>query len=357
MNLDDATGMRKLDRSDMAGSIYALPEQIAKAEKLADDLDWPSINFEPQNIVLLGTGGGSAIAALLARSLFEFELRLPLTLNSGSRLPGWVNRNSLVIAATASGETEETLAALTEALEREACCLAVTGGGRLKSIAEERKLPLYLFDAAGMQARSAIGYLFTPIARTLARLGLSRDLRNQIQETIKLLTELRDRYGLENPEADNPAKQIARKLYGRFPIVYASDQLTYAAAIRWKNQLSENGKMLAHYNTFPELNHDEIVGYENFALRSHIQVVYLYDDAGDEPAIKQRMTATRSLIESAGGKVIDVCAEGQSDLARLFSLLYLGDWVSVYAALLADIDPTPVRSIVEMKRLLREHHA
>jgi glucose/mannose-6-phosphate isomerase len=354
MNLDDLLRLQERDSCDMAGFIRALPEQIVAAEKLAETLIWPGINFEPNNIVLLGTGGGSAIASLLVRAIFEDELRRPLTLNCGMQLPGWVDRQSLVIAATVSGDTEETIAAFTEALQRESCCLAITTGGKLGALAAERKVPTYLFESKGMQARAALGHLFVPMAGALARLGLVRDLKNQLRETVELLTALSERFGLESPEAENPAKQMAHRLQGRLPIIYTSDRLTYVAGARWKSQLSENGKLLAHFNTFPELNHDEIVGYENLALRSHIQVIFLCDDLSDEPSITQRMAATRKIIESGGGSVLEVKTEGQSDLARVFSLIYLGDWVSLYTALLADIDPTPVQSIVEMKRLLRE---
>ncbi|MEW6731047.1 MAG: bifunctional phosphoglucose/phosphomannose isomerase [Acidobacteriota bacterium] len=355
MNLDNIRDLPERDSANMAGFIRSLPDQLHEASKLMETLVWPGINFEPHNIVLLGTGGGSAIAALLVQALFERELRRPLTLNCGMQLPGWVNRDSLVLATTVSGDTEETLTAFTEAIQREACCLAITSGGKLRALAAEHNISAYLFDTGGMPARAAIGYLFVPMAAALARLGLVRDLKIQLSETITLLDGLGERYGWENPEANNPAKQLARRLYGRLPIIYSADQLTYVAARRWKNQFSENSKSLAHDNTFPELNHDEIVGFENFAsLREHIQVVYLCDELGDEPTIKQRMIATRQLIESTGGSVLEVKAEGQSDLARLFSLIYMGDWVSLYLALLSSIDPTPVRSIVEIKRLLRE---
>ncbi len=294
--------------------------------------------------------GGSAIGSDLVANAYDVSLPSPLVTVRGYHLPHWTSSRSLVFAVSYSGNTEESLSCLADALEKGCRTICISSGGSMSAIAREKGLPL-IEVPAGMQPRAAIGWLSVPIAACLESLGLVERLEDDLREATGLLRRLVELYGPSSPEETNPAKQLARKLHGSIPVIYGCE-LTDVAARRWKCQINENAKTAAFANEFPELDHNEIVGWENpeAALGSFRQV-YL-EDRHLHPQNRRRMEITAGVLEERMGPPIRLETAGESRLARIFSSICLGDHVSLYMAILAGMDPSPVERIEELKRRL-----
>jgi glucose/mannose-6-phosphate isomerase len=228
--------------------------------------------------------------------------------------------------------------------------VCIAGGGRLASQAAEHgwlRVPL----PAGLQPRAAVGYLTTAIAAVLARAGMAPHIDEQVDEAAALLRELAAELGPAVPEPHNAAKMLARRLVGHMAVVYGYG-VTAPAARRWKTQLNENAKMPAVFGELPELDHNEIVGWgADRSLLQRLHVVALDDPLGDE-RVRRRMEPTLAHARERAAGVDVVSARGRSPLARCLSAAYVGDWVSLYVALLSGVDPTPVAAIERLKKAL-----
>lgn len=339
----------KLDSSNIFDHIKNLGFQLEESYKRYENIEFDN-HQTFSNIILLGTGGGSSIASKLVKALLEKHISIPIAINQGYSVPKWVNKNTLAIALTVSGNTEETIQAFKQSISQGAYGVAITAGGKLKSVSDTLNAPIVELPETKMQARSAIGDLFGALIRTLEKLNIIEfDLSSDIRKTSDLLKIL----GLKYSDLNNSEPlQIAKKLKGFSPVIYSSDELLEVASVRWKNQFGENSKVIAHYYTFPEMNHDEVVGWEQEKnLQEHFKVVFLRDSK-DHDRNKKRMDVTKTLIENRGVDVLEVNSRGDSDLERVISLIYFGDWVSIYLAFFYEIDPTPVNLIIEMKKVL-----
>lgn len=341
--------IKQLDQSKIFTHIKELGNQFKSARERATEIYFEHFPII-RNIILLGTGGGSSIASKLLKSVLEKEIDFPIFINQGYSVPKWVNKSTLAVALTVSGTTEETIQAYEQAVKQGAFGVAITSGGKLKEVVEANKSKLISVPSTDMQARSVIGDLFIALLTTFEKLNLlNRDFYYDLENTISLLNNLSEKYS--NPE-NSLALKIAGELKGFTPVIYSGDELLEVASVRWKNQFGENSKVISHWYTFPELNHDEIVGWEQEEnLQKHFKAVFLRDE-NDHPRIKRRMDITRELLEARNVKVIEAYAEGDTPLEKAMSLIYLGDWVSIYLAFLYNIDPTPVNLIVEMKKKL-----
>jgi glucose/mannose-6-phosphate isomerase len=303
---------------------------------------------------VLVTGlGGSAIGGDLLRVFAGDRLGIPVLVNRDYTLPRFVDKHTLVFVVSYSGNTEETLSAYEMARERGSTVVAVTTGGRLGERATADGLPVVRVPG-GIAPRSAIGYLFLPMVAVLERLGMFFGMRAEVEGLVTHLKELRQRYGPETPVENNPAKQLALNLHGRLPVIWGSSGTTEVIAQRWKGQFNENAKAPAYWNVFPELNHNEVVGFEQpEEILSRIWLVLLQHQ-DDHPRVRLRMRITRDLVQKAAG-ITEVESSGPTALARVYSLIYLGDYSSIYLAALAGIDPGPVRVIDYLKSELAKH--
>lgn len=344
ISLDDASALARLDGSRALETTRAYARQFAEGWNLGRRFAPPPLRHPVHEVVVLGTGGGSAASVRLLEAYLWDALPVPLFLVQGYRLPAYVDGDSLVIAVSHSGNTEEILATFQEARQRGATLVVLTAGGTLKAMAEPSGIPVCTVPG-GLMPRIAIGYLFFPLLALLAHWGLVDDRSDEVEEAIALLDQLATRYAPEVPTARNAAKQIALELEGRIPLLYGSDPLTGAVALRWKNQLAENSKLLAFANVIPHLHHDEAVGWDGPSHLLRQFHVTLLRDAEDDAKTVRRQEISAELLAERVGAVRVVTSEGTSRLARLFSLVYLGDWVSLYAALRQGIDPTPVAII------------
>jgi glucose/mannose-6-phosphate isomerase len=350
-DLDNIEGIKTLDPGGMYEAITGFPEQIRKAVKVAESVKVEISRFESlKNIVLCGMGG-SAIGGDLTRSLLHDSLPHPMYVCRNYRLPAYADSDTLVIASSYSGATEETLSAVDEALAKNCRLFAISTGGPLGELCRSHSIPMATLPT-GLQPRAALGYSFVPLLLFLKAIGLSSHGVKDFMVMAEFLEKRMRVFGIETPSDDNPAKQLAMQLYGRIPIIYSGPDVTDAIATRIKGQICENAKMLAFANQFPEFNHNELVGWKLInAFRDHLRVIILRDSE-DNPRVTARMDVVKEMIQSDNVNVIDISSEGGNRLERMMSLIQFGDFTSFYLAVLNNVDPTPVAAIDYLKNEL-----
>jgi glucose/mannose-6-phosphate isomerase len=352
IDLDDLPLVSTLDPSNFLGTVERFPDQLRAAYQRAHETEGLPEAQGIDSIVVLGMGG-SGISGDVCRVVLGERSPLFIQTLKGYELPTWVGRNTLVFAVSYSGETEETLETFNEAAQRRgARVVIVSTGGTLAARGKELDVPL-VFITPGLQPRAAFGYLSIPILVVCERMGIGPQVGPDILEAITLLEKRSSQYGREVSVQWNPAKQLAGRIFGKIPIIYGSEGLAEVAAYRWKCQLNECSKMPAWWHVFPELNHNEIVGWARPTdiTRKDVGVIILRHD-GEHPRVAKRIEVTIPLIERSLGYLEVVRAEGSSVVARLFDLTYLGDFVATYLALAQGVDPAPVEVIQDLKRQL-----
>jgi glucose/mannose-6-phosphate isomerase len=344
--LNNEDMMRQIDAQNMLGLIESLPEQCEEAERIARSMPLPNWPV-PANIVILGMGG-SAIGGDLARALVEEDCGVPIALNRNYDIPSYVGKQTLVIASSYSGNTEETLSAYQQAYEKGARILVISTGGRLTELAGVAGWPVIRIPG-GLSPRAALGYSFIPLLVTLERFGLIPEQRTAIAEMVAILKQQRSIYGSKSPIDRNPAKALAMQLVDRAPVIIGWQGWQGMAAYRWKCQVNENGKAPAFWNVFPELNHNETVGWTVPDKVLNQLYVILLRDKQDDPRRTRRIDVTKQMVSEKAAGVWELWAEGESRVARLFSLIYPGDFTSAYLALMYGMDPTPISAIDHLK--------
>ena len=322
------------------------PLQVEEALRIGAGASLSVASDNVRSIVLTGMGG-SAIAGDLLRSYLAEELRVPFLVNRSYSLPGWVDRNSLVIVSSYSGNTEETIASYHDAIRRKAAVLCITTGGEAEHLASKHghsciKVP------PGLQPRAALGYSFFPLLLALSRTGFIKPRPADINETVVALKKKSQIYA-NLKSRGNSALRMAKRLQGKLPVIYSASDRFDAVNVRWRGQICENSKHLAFGHVLPEMDHNEIVGWKvDRELLKKIAVVMLRD-VGTHPRVRVREEITKNIIRKKTSAVLEAWSEGSSLLARIFSLVYAGDWVSYYLAILNNEDPTPVRVIDYLK--------
>ncbi len=328
----------KVDRGGMLRELLGFPERCGEALSLPVRVGRRRV----RKVVLAGMGG-SAIAGDLLRDWLDPPF--PLEVSRGYHLPAWVGRDTLVLAVSYSGNTEETLSCFSEALERKAEVVGISSGGRLEERCGEGRLP-HVKVPGGMAPRVALPFLLFASLNVLLAKGLVRVEGEEVEEALEALKGLRRRLAPGVPR--NPAEEAAERLKGTLPFIYAPKELA-GAALRLKTQLNENSKVPAKVELLPELCHNEIVG-----LRSCPESVsfVLLHSGGEDRRMGARMGFVRDLLR--GRRVVELAGEGRGRLARLLTLVYLGDFLSFYLAVKRGVDPTPVPEIEELKRRLAD---
>lgn len=345
--LDDVAAMGRADPGGMLGLVAEFPDQVEEAWRISRgiELPWGALRA----VAVLGMGG-SAIGGDLVRGIWSDRLTVPVEVIRSYDLPAWVGQDTLVIASSKSGGTEETISALSTALERRCPVVVVTTGGPLKGVAQQAGLPLATFPAHGTP-RSSVGYSMGILAGILERAGALVLDHAEIAAGVAASREMAARCEPNIATADNPAKQLAWALLDRYPIVVASGFLAPVAR-RWKAQLNENGKTTAAFEELPEATHNTVVGFEQpESLRDHLGVVLLESDL-DHPRNVRRAGLIGELLETAHISHQVVRASGQGRLGQALSAITMGDYVSVYAAFTYGVDPSPVSVIDHIKQQL-----
>ena len=347
--LDQTDRWTAIDPNAMRTYIEEFPEYVRTAGFSGCNVHVRNIE-KIQSIVVSGLGG-SAIGGDLARTIAGRQLSKPLVVNRDYALPPFVDQTTLVFVCSYSGNTEETLSAYHQAIQAGASIICIASGGELAARAESDGHQLLLLPP-GFPPRAALGFSLFTLLGALQKLQCIQDLSDSIEETVTLLKSISQRCGLQNPESQNDAKKIARSLHGRVIAIYGSGSILDAVAFRWRSQIEENAKNLAFHHVLPEMNHNELVGWRYpEAVLCNIGVVLLRDKE-DHPQVQRRFELTKEIISGKAAAVHEVWSEGKSLLARVMSLIYMGDYVSLFLAYLNNIDPTPVDVIDYFKSKL-----
>ena len=349
--LNDAKKIKDLDKSKMLDMLLGLDEQFRRAKDIGAAFDPKGISGDGvKNIVFTGLGG-SAIGADVIRCYTSDEIRVPVIVNRNYGLPNFVDENTLLFASSYSGNTEETLSAYKKAKEKKARIIAISSDGTVEKLAKEDGVPCVKIPH-GFPPRCALGYSFIPLLLALGKLGLIKDKAKEIDEAADVLGRIKGELGIEIPLEKNVAKILAAILEHKFPVIYGADDHIDVVVRRWRGQLAENSKHLASSHVFPEMNHNEIVGWDFPAeLIDQFFVIFLRD-SGDHKRVVRRMDITKDILCKKKIKVTEVPSKGKGLLSRIISLIYIGDMASFYLAVLNGVDPTPVDMVTYLKKEL-----
>jgi glucose/mannose-6-phosphate isomerase len=349
IDLDNASVYRQFDKSGMLEHLHRFPEQCQKAWENVLKFELPGEYTKISNVVIVGMGG-SAIGGDVVRRLALAESKLPVWVHRDYGLPAFVDASTLVIASSYSGNTEETLSAFTKALGTRSKKLVITSGGKLRHLAEKKGIPVFVVDYPA-PPRAAFPYNFIPLAGIFQKLGLLGDKSADLHEVVDILKKLSRDFMETSPLASNSAKQLAAKLYGHVVVIYGAEMLTEVAQ-RWKAQFNENSKAWAFFESFPELDHNAVVGYEfPVEVKDKILVLMLHSSSL-HPRNLLRYDITAKLLSNAGIAYELVEARGQSPLVQVMSSILLGDYASFYLSMLNEVDPTSTDAIDFVKQYL-----
>lgn len=347
-NITEAN-IKSLDSENMWELLVGFPGQWKQAVSMTKSLELGVDADRIYKICLAGMGG-SAIGGDLIRAYTYRCCPHPVQVVRHYDIPEWVDEHTLFIVCSFSGNTEETLSAAEQAWQKGAQMIAVTSGGELMVNAAEHDFD-YITIPGGMPPRAALGYSFVPLFRIFQYLGYIDESDEVLGETAEFLTQQGD---LLSNTSDNEALTLARDLEDTLPIIYSDATLMEPVNLRWRGQMGENAKTLAYGNTLPEMNHNEIVGWDQIVhLTGRLSVIMLRDQE-DHPKVKQRMQIVEELISDQVSTIDVLSTRGKSRLTRMFSLIQLADWTSFYLAMLNGVDPTPIAKIDLLKRRLSE---
>ncbi len=320
--------------------VLDFPIQLQEALIIGKNHRFLTSAKEFNNVVVTGLGGSGIGGSIVQNYVFD-KMKIPFLVNKDYTLPAFVNRKSLVIVCSYSGNTEETLMAMKQAISKRATVLCITSGGTVAEIANTKKLDCILVPA-GMPPRSCLGYSLVQILFVLANFGL---IHNQFEAEIKrAIKAMRE----GEQETQKKALAIAKKIFGKLPIIYSSGHLE-GVAIRFRQQLNENSKMLAWHAVIPEMNHNELVGWRDDAQDKAVIILKSKDDFS---RTQVRMEINKKIIKKHTSTIIEIVAEGKGYWEQAFNLIHLTDWVSVFLSDLRGLDATEVKVIDFLKKSL-----
>lgn len=337
-----------VDTSGQLADVVALPEHLRDAlwrVESAIIAEWDT----PAGLVVAGMGG-SAIGGALARAALGDHSSRPIFVTRAYGLPPWTTPDTTVLCASYSGNTEETLACYESAGALGAQRVVVTTGGRLAEMARQDNVPVIPLPG-GFQPRAAVAYMTVAALEVAALCGAGPRLAAEIDVAASHTERLVAEWGPDADE-DSLAKSLARSLHGTVPLI-AGAGLTAPIAYRWKTQINENAKQPAFSHELPELDHNEIVGWERAGELGRFTSVFL-DDSDAHPRVKKRIDLTERLIAGNAVSCHRLQTQGQTTIERVISLVLLGDLVSLYLAVLRGVDPGPVAMIDKLKAGLGE---
>lgn len=328
-------------------SIEGFTRQLGDALKIGQSLDLMRPGSDIRNVVIAGMGG-SGISADLVGSLTWGRIPIPITVCKSYTIPQFVSPHTLFIASSYSGNTEETIAALNKALLKRAECIVISSGGKILEIAREYNLFYIQLPVGWSSPRAMLGYNMISLLALLYHTNLIGAAF--IKETVNAMEYL-DR---SEKAIQTEAEIISKKLKGKLPVIYCDNRL-HAMATRFQQQLNENSKQFAHVNVFPEMNHNELTGW-NFPenLLPMLQVIYLYSDH-DHERVEKRMDICRDIFEKKSNSIIDIVGEGASLLEQYYYLIHLTDWISFYLAKENGVEADPIETVDYLKAELEKN--
>lgn len=353
MNLDDLERFKKLDTKNMIGEIDALPDQLAGAWTLGQSFALPVVDAAGISCVVIAGLGGSAIGGDLLASFVADSSKVPVIVHRDYGLPAFAEGpQTLVIASSHSGNTEETLDAFDAATRAKCTVVAISTGGDLGARATLAKIPVWLFDHAG-QPRAAVGFSFGLLLALFARLGLIPDPSADLKEAVDAMRKVREKNGVTVRAALNPAKRYAGQLMGRWVTVFGAGLMTPVAR-RIKTQLNEIAKAAANFEFLPEADHNALAGTQHpeEVLMPHTMNLFLRSPS-DHPRNRKRLDLTKQAYMLDGLNTDFLDARGRSPLANMWTQIHFGDYMAYYLAMGYGIDPTPVDALVNLKAALK----
>ena len=336
-----------LDTLGMFDLTAGLPEQVEAAAQLARG--WGGLRDAAtiEQVVVIGMGG-SGMAGDVVAAVAAPMLAVPVITVKSYECPAFVDANSLVFAVSASGETEETLQAASDAAAAGATMIVICGGGRLAELGASWGAPVVAVPPGIPQPRAALGAMAIPPLIVLEEMGLYRAGHQWIEAAVDQLKRRRDE--LAGAGESSAAAEVARRIGRTFPLVHGGGAVGAAAAQRWKTQINENAKAPAFWSAQPELCHNEVCGWGQHGdvTRQVMTAIALRHDA-EHPQVGHRFALVAELLREVVADVIEVRAAGEGDLAQLFDLILFGDYVSLWLAVQAGVDPGPVPVLAELK--------
>jgi len=345
VNLDDRHIIDLYDSQKMIEILHDFPNHCSNAYLHSKKIEPTPLKNNINNIIVLGMGGSSIAGDMLKNTLLS-ELAVPIIVNRDYDIPHFVNENTLALVVSYSGETEETLSAFNQALEKKANIITFSTGGALKEASLKNNI-YHVELPLGFMPRAALAYLFFPLLETLIKLKLISNKDKEIEELFNLLKFLHKSWKFDIPTEQNLAKKLAQRFYNKIPVIYTNSGYLESVALRWKNQINENSKALAHINCFPEILHNEVAAYtKNISVYENLSVLFLIDP--EYKNVTRQVISLKQIIQNYL-PIMELNPLGDLPLEKMISLTYLGDFVSVYLAYLYQQDPTPIQLIERIK--------
>ena len=336
----------KIDKSNMFQSIWDFPENIIDAVKLSESILLNNIYDDVNKIIIAGMGG-SAIGGDVVNSLIKEDIKFPYFVNRGYDIPAWTDSSTLVICSSYSGNTEETISVLNKAKSVNAKVIGITTGGTLESLCIESNYD-HVIIPSGLQPRAALAFSFIPLLYILNKSGLIQaELKSWLYSSANLIKSKRKDYSKHNDA--NDIFNLAKNIYSKLPIIYADSESLETVAVRLKGQICENGKILSYHSIFPEMNHNEIVGWQNNSeFFSNYYVLWLIDKEMNQRN-KSRHEIISDILNSLKVNQYKIEVSGDTFKERFLLLIHYGDWLSYWCAILHNTDPSPVENIQTLK--------
>lgn len=311
--------------------------QLKDALDIAEHIEFTDFKTEIRNVVISGMGGSGIGGNIIAEAVAS-EIKVPIIVNKDYLLPHYVNSKTLVIISSYSGDTEETLKALNNAIEKEANIVCITSGGRVADIAARKNIDLVLIPK-DMPPRAAIAYSLVQILHILnSNFIISPDFKKNLLAAINLIDT-------EEKNIVRDAKETANLLLGKLPIIYSTAAME-SVAVRFRQQLNENAKLLCWHNVFPELNHNELQGWKE---KNNNVAVIIFRNETDYSRTAKRIDISSEVISHYDASIKEVYSKGNSQLERMLYLIHWGDWVSYFLAEMKGIDTMDIRVITYLK--------
>jgi len=348
--LEDYENIKAIDKAGMLNYCLNMHTHFQKATNLAVGIttSYP----KPINVIVAGMGG-SAIGGEFLKDWAKNNIYVPIEVNREYHLPAYASNETLVLITSYTGDTEETLSALCDAIKKKCMIYCITSGGTLMELAERLNIP-YLQVPSGMPPRAALPYMLIPLLVFLEKIGLTSEISSELNEALSVIKEIETQNAIETPVRDSLTKTLAVNIENSIPMIYGFGVFS-SVARRLKQQINENAKMMSKWDNLPEMNHNEIVGYEKSrSVKDDFVAIFIRDK--DEPIeIHSRIEITKDLIKPSGLSTYEIWSKGKSSLAKMFSVIAIADFLSNYLAVLRGIDPTPVQTIDKLKSALRKN--
>ncbi len=310
-------------------------------------IDLSDLKIKKFNKLFVSGLGGSAISADLMQNYLGNEINIPFLVNRNYTLPSFVDENTLIVISSYSGNTEETISVFKKALELKLNIVCISTGGKIGKLAEENKIPVVKI-LNGYQPRFALGLSFFSLLLVLQELDIINNQEKFVNEIVKIWKEKGSEFSKEN----NEAFKLAEQTVGKIPIIYSAADFTSAVGYRLKCQFNENSKLHAFHNILPEMNHNEIVGWETYSNDLLNGIIFIIIDNNYHPQVMKRFKISSGLAAKKNIEIIRLESNHHEFKVRLMDLIYLSDWITYYTAILRGFDPSEIDFINSLKESL-----